>query len=225
MSMLDSFERKGLFRLTRFLALVIVISLIIGAGLGILAAYSKWPKHEETLVSPSEVVAKVREKQKPLARSEGTEETERPFEEADPLEGVVIPKTLETEFAPLDYKPGSDSILMDPESRMKNRKILADRMDDMSLSKAERQAYINELAAAVAAAKGQGLDRVDVINAYLNLKQEKVEGFKAAQAEAKEMRLWAAGIVVAVLFLIALFSLVLVLLAIERNTRPVPQPQ
>jgi hypothetical protein len=97
-------------------------------------------------------------------------------------------------------------------------------MEALSLSKSEKQAYIDELAAAVLLAVSQKLDRGEAINSYMNLKEVKINEYHARQAQAKEKRLWAAGVVVSVLFFIAFFSVVLVLLAIERNTRaPTPR--
>jgi hypothetical protein len=110
-------------------------------------------------------------------------------------------------------------VLLEDPARLKNRNLSASRMELLALSKSEKQAYIDELGAAVSLAVSQKLDRGEAMDSYMNLKQAKVNDYHAQQNQAKEIRVWAAGLVVSVLFLIAMFSVVLVLLAIERNTR------
>jgi hypothetical protein len=201
------------------LALLVVVLMILGATLGVFAAYSYWPASESAKVSATEVVALIKPNNQTESADAKASPAQQPSQDTDGLRGLVIPKILDEEFATLGTQGGYDSLLDDAESRSKNRRILANRMEALSLSKPEKQAYIDELAAAVSLAVTQKLDRADAINSYMNLKQEKVTDYRTKQTEAKEMRLWAAGVVVSVLFLIAMFSVVLVLLAIERNTR------
>jgi hypothetical protein len=222
MSALDTFERKGLFQLTRILALFVVGILFVGAAIGVVAAYLNWPKSENAKVSAAEVIALIAPEAKSEVAQVATDEVQHPSKNVDGLTGIVVPEILANEFSTINPRPGYEGLLVDPESsRLKNRRILADRMAALSLSKSEKQAYIDELAAAVSAAASKKLDHGDAIDSYMNLKQEKINEYRAQLSQAKAMRLWAAGVVVSVLFLIAMFSLVLVLLAIERNTRAV----
>jgi len=218
---LDAFEKKGLFQLTRLLALAMVFLLFAGAMLGVVAAYKFWPKSDSAEVPASEVLERINPRVSPSpVTPEARNDSDHAPAEPDGLSGLIIPKSLEAYLSTINSQPGYENILVDPDSRARYRQLLADRMESLSIaSQAEKQAYLDELGSAVSAASAQKIDVGSAIDNYMDIKQEKVTRYQARLAEAKGLRLWAAGTVVSVLFLIAMFSVVLVLLAIERNTR------
>jgi uncharacterized protein YqhQ len=98
-----------------------------------------------------------------------------------------------------------------------NQRVMRGWLD--ALPDEERQPFIDGLAATVEAARTNGVNETDAINRYHEQYMEYVAKKVAEKAVAKEQRLYVAAGLVSTLMLIALFSLVLVLLAIERNTR------
>jgi hypothetical protein len=82
-----------------------------------------------------------------------------------------------------------------------------------------RQDFIDEMAAVVVEADKQKLNASEAMNAYKVLKLRKLEAKRQAKAELEGMRVYYAAAAGSGVALIALFSLILVLLAIERNTR------
>ena len=98
-------------------------------------------------------------------------------------------------------------------------KVLKGWLNILSLEK--HQEFIDEMAATVTEAEKLKLSPTEAIDKYKELKFKKIETEIATKAERKTQQLYYAGAVVGAVALIALFSLILVLLAIERNTRQV----
>lgn len=219
MSIADGFERKVLFRLTRILALVIVIALLAGAAAGVYAGWSMWPSGTAGNVSAADVVEKLRgDAGGNGAAQDDVAPTAWQTAQSSPLDGVRIPPSLLPEFAvPGEMPSDPGAIWSDAETRASNRKVLGNWTTHLDLP--QRQKFVDEMAAAVDAAEQAGFERSSAMNGYATLKQERAASAAAEEAKAKEMRMWGAGVTGAALLLIALFSLVLVLLAIERNTR------
>jgi hypothetical protein len=87
----------------------------------------------------------------------------------------------------------------------------------------ERKDYLANLVNVMNEAKVRGELDDDVINTYYELKDSQIELAKDGHALRTTSQIYILGGAASTLFLIALFSLILVLLAIERNTRrPVP---
>ncbi len=102
-----------------------------------------------------------------------------------------------------------------------NRAFLARRLSLVDAS--ARREYLDNLAARMDKAAAQGIDVVGVANAYVELKPTAISTKKDEDSERESNLRTYALVATAGCGLIALFTLVLVLLAIERNTRP-PEP-
>jgi hypothetical protein len=87
------------------------------------------------------------------------------------------------------------------------------------LDSSERIEYLNNLSQVVQESKSKGEDTTNVINKYFELKQTQIALAKADSAARTIRQLYIAASALSIMFLIALASLILVLLAIERNTR------
>jgi hypothetical protein len=98
-----------------------------------------------------------------------------------------------------------------------NRSVLKNHL--IGLDSDERVDYLANLAEVVAAAKADGADVTDTINKYFEDKTPQMELAKADKTARILKQLYIAGAAASTVLLIALASLVLVLLAIERNTR------
>jgi hypothetical protein len=202
MSVVEKFERKALFNITRAVALVCIIVFLVGiVGVAIYGA-SVWKEEVTTKVAPEEIINQV----KPVAPPEtttpqGPTGARPPATESkiSPLSGYRIPFSLQ------NYVSGD------------NARILKKHLDEVPAN--ERQAYLDELGAVVTAAEASKVDVVEAINAYIKTKAERYQEAKRAQERKLDtLKLVGAGLGSGLLS-IALFSLVLVLLAIERNTR------
>jgi hypothetical protein len=206
MSVVETFERKALFNITRAVALVLV-SVFLLAITGIaLYGTSVWNTEVSTKVAPEEIINQVKPPPPAPAdvasQPQGAQPPTDQSPERSPLFGYRIP------FALQKYALGD------------NAQIFKNHLDDVPLD--ERQAYLDELGAVVSAAETNKVDVVDAINAYMKTKAERYQQAASKRAHKLEtLKMVAAGIASSLL-LIALFSLVLVLLAIERNTRPAP---
>jgi hypothetical protein len=202
MSIVEGFERKALFNITRAIALVCVTVFLLGIVGGVLYGVSVWQEQINTKVSPQEIVDQL----KPLGQSTPVVQelhgTQPPIDQGpvkSPLSGFQIPFSLQK------YASGE------------NAQIVRNHLDAVPAD--DRQTYLDELGAVVTAAESNKLDAVQAINTYMDMK-----GARYTQAEIKRAQKWetlklVGEITAAGLFLVALFSLVLVLLAIERNTR------
>jgi hypothetical protein len=98
-----------------------------------------------------------------------------------------------------------------------NRAVLMQHMEGLDSS--ERIEYLNNLSQVVQESKSKGEDTTNVINKYFELKQTQIALAKADSAARTIRQLYIAASALSIMFLIALASLILVLLAIERNTR------
>jgi hypothetical protein len=209
-----TFERQVLFRISRFVAFsicfLLFLSLVGGALYLLKSGHDASEKPDPSAVA--QALKPAPEQAAPAAdaadatagagdASDGATGTSLASQPA--LFGVKLPPVLQEQFLNED-----------------NQKILRDWLD--SLPEGERQPFIDGLAKTVEEARKVGVADADAINRYHEQYVEYVTSRTVAQAAAKTQRLYVAGALISILVLLALFSLVLVLLAIERNTRPLP---
>lgn len=201
MSFIDSFENKFLFGLTRYLATLIVFGLIAAIVIGAVVASGTLNGKVSTKVTPHDVVEVI----KPVVAVDVTTADQDGTSQSTPAEsnllrGVKLPFSLQKHF-----------------NSTTNIKILRGWLDIVPAE--YHQEFIDEMAAAVGEAEKQNLDASEAINTYKQLKFKKLEQGKSAKAELDQMRMYYAAAAGSCIALMALFSLILVLLAIERNTR------
>jgi hypothetical protein len=194
-SILDKFERIGVFRFTRLITLLSVFTtamvLIVLATTFLTTLLPQY-----TSVGGEEVAAVLKAKTTPASgesRDDSSDET-------------VLLSTVKP--GPGVKKEFSDST---------NRKVLAGWLK--GLPKASRQDFIDNMEEVIAYAQRNSMNVTDAINTYKELKLDKVGTVGLDQLERKLSQGTIIGSFLFGLMLLALFSLVLVLLAIERNTR------
>ena len=95
--------------------------------------------------------------------------------------------------------------------------ILKKWLDAISIEK--QQEFINEMEVIVTETEKLKLSSIEAIDKYEELKFKKIETEVLTKAERKMEKLYYLGAIIVAIAFIALFSLILVLLAIERNTR------
>jgi hypothetical protein len=202
MNILDGFERRGLFTLTRLLSLLIVSVLLLFAIAGSFWITKTFVSKHETYVDPSTTVTAPNTSQPTEDNSSDSEVAPRPSLNPD----VKVPFVVQG----LISRPSQKGALFN---------------HIQGLSSSQQQDYVNNLADVVAAAQKQNLPGYQIdeaIDQYYLSKDKRLAEENNRANEEKQLRPYVAGAVFATLSLIALFSLILVLLAIERNTRGVP---
>ena len=200
MSFADSFERKFLFVLTRGLALLFIFGLLATIVIGGIFITDKLFPEESLEVKPQEVVNAITPP-KPLPETATTTVQTSPSE-PDILPGIKLPFVLQKQF-----------------SSPENIKTLRDWLEPLDYE--QQQVFVDEMAASVTEAEKSHVDALQAINKYKELKFAKLQRAEQAAAKLSVARMTYAGIAFGAVLLIALFSLILVLLAIERNTRRV----
>ncbi len=202
MSFADSFERRFLFVLTRGLALLFIFGLLAAIVIGGVMVSDKLSLRDSTEVSPQEVVNAIKPPPSEELQPPTDSNTATPVPPPDPaiLPGIKLPFVLQKHFN------------------------VPDRIQTLrgwleGLPSGQRQAFLDEMAAAVVEAEKAGADGLDAVNKYKEIKYDKLKQEEAAAAALATARLTYAGVAFGAVLLIALFSLILVLLAIERNTR------
>ncbi|WP_109477548.1 hypothetical protein [Paraburkholderia sp. C35] len=202
MSIVEGFERKALFNITRVVALVCVTVFLVGIAVGVLYGVSVWQETVNTKVTPQEIVDPLKPVKAAPTEPSQPQGTQPPTDSGpaeSPLAGFKIPFSLQK------YASGD------------NAQIIRNHLNDVP--EADRQQYLDELGAVVAAAESSKVDPIEAINAYMRTKSERYTAAAAKTAEKWVTLKLVAEVTAGGLFLVALFSLVLVLLAIERNTR------
>jgi hypothetical protein len=198
MQVIDKFEKKFLFGLTRVFAMLIIFSILISVVIvGML--FVDFSKGINTQVTAFEVTDAI--KPPVVENTTSTYSTSSPTN-LTLLPSVKLPFVLQKHFN-------------EPE----NIKVLNGWLDVLPLD--AQQNFIDEMAATVTESDKLKLPFVDAINKYKQLKFKKLDEERAAKAERRLQQTYFAAFVFGAVTLIALFSLILVLLAIERNTRQV----
>ncbi|HDR9490420.1 hypothetical protein [Burkholderia stabilis] len=206
MSIVEGFERKALFNITRAVALFCVTVFLVMIVGGLVYGVSIWQDRIDTKVPAQEIVDPLKVtnvKPGEVADPTGAQPPTRQGPEESALAGYKIPFSLQK------YISGE------------NGKIVRGQLD--GVPEAERQAYIDELGAVVTAAEAQKVPAIDAINSYMQVKSDRYKAAAAKSLQKWETLKIVAEVTAAGLLLVALFSLVLVLLAIERNTRSLRQ--
>lgn len=203
MSFLDNLERKGLFRFTRILALLIIGLLILGVIGGAIFFSSTLIPIDSRHIDPSKVVATIAPP--PIQSSEDRSTSSASSDQNTPVAansfpGLKIPFSLQPYFNNAAF-----------------REFMTGKLSGMQL--ADQQDYIDNMGQVVDAAKVADLKIPDAIESYVRLKDEKIEAIAAQKTEGVQTRIYLLATAGSALGLIGLFSLILVLLAIERNTR------
>lgn len=192
------FEREVLFRIARFVAFSVCFLLFLSLlGGGIYLATTAFGDKTDRQ-TPSELVDQMRGIQQPQPSDPTRGEPAQP---PPMLKGIKLPPELQELF-----------------TNPHNQRLLADNLE--ALPEDQRQPCIDGMAEAVKIARGKGLEDGPVVDAWMASCRTYASEKAAADIASKATRLYVAGALVSLLMLIALFSLVLVLLAIERNTRP-----
>lgn len=197
MSFTDSLEQKFLFTLTRFLALLIIAGLVIAIAVGGIMLGDTLLPQKNTKVTPTEVMEAIKP---PVTYNQSQSDQRQEMIDVNILPGIKLPFILQKHFN------NPDAI-----------KVLKGWIENLPLG--QRNEFINELAAVVEEAERTNTNVPDAINKYAELKLSKIRESQLAEAAAKSIRLTYLGYGFACVGLIAMFSLILVLLAIERNTR------
>ncbi len=200
MPILDELERRALFRLTRSLALIVVFVLTLGLVVGAVIFADDFVPRESPTVSYRKVWLQLHPQAAPAPDTSRTAQSEG---DTDPA-AVDLPVQL------LPYFTSSDS-----------KRALYEHLSRIGVD--ERKDYLGNLANVMNEAKVRGELDDDVINTYYELKDSQIELAKDGHALRTTTQIYILSGAASTLFLIALFSLILVLLAIERNTRrPMP---
>ena len=196
---LEGFERSVLFRLTRFMAMaaiIVLLCIIAGGGVVIGMFFHSTDPH----VSPDEVVSS-------LKQAVASNNKPGSSQGAPVLEGnTSAEQPLKLPFLVQKY--------------MDEPQNLATLKDWLSgLTSSEKAEFLDEMAQTIAAAEKAHVDPIDAINKFRTLKLTKLAANKDTAEQRITYVVWYASATVSALVLIALLSLILVLLAVERNTR------
>jgi len=195
--MLDGFERKGVFRVARVFALIIICVVLISVVIAIVAFGNTLAPTSPAKVTADEVFASATSEQAETTGNRGDSEASNPTM----LPNIRLPFVLQKYF-----------------NNVETRRILAGHID--SLTPELQQDYVDNLAIIVQEAETSNTVKVvDAINKYFELKDKRLTEIRAIQADKERMRPYYAALIMSGLAIAALFSLILVLLAIERNTR------
>lgn len=206
MSLLNSLEQKVLFRFTRGLAIALISVVLLGLlGLGGYMLLNQGPSHSKD-VSAKQLVAELKAAKGGLGAAIVTpNKGESGASNLDPLSNLKVPLPVQE--------------ILDTDRS--SREFFNERLRPMD--RGERQAYLNNLGAVLIEAKKESLNVVETVMAFEKARGELAAEASKAEAEAKASRALFQWYALAAFFLIAQFSLVLVLLAIERNTRTAEQ--
>ena len=198
MALLESVERGALFRLTRFLAFAVILALSLALVVGAFIFGGDLVPNQASKVSFSEVSNALNQ-----APQVGQYGSTNPSPSEEGSQGL---------------SPGDLAFVLQPYfSSTNNWEVLKAHMEGLDSS--DRTEYLDNLAAVVGEAKSKGEDVTSVVNKYFELKGSRLALAKADSADRSMHQLYIVGSAVSIMFLIALASLILVLLAIERNTR------
>jgi hypothetical protein len=196
-SRLESFERKGLFALVRLTALIAVGVL---SALLILGVFHFWQ-----ILVPASVSVFPSEVQEALKLPDGTgATTNQP--PASVLGNVSLPSRVSRILAG------------------ENKQILERWLSDIDAS--HRQDFIDNMEVVIKYAEQNNLDVPHSVNAFHDLWMRKTQESRSQQMENEVARVSTVGLLLSIFALILILALVLVVLAIERNTRVnrVPEP-
>ncbi len=199
MSFINSFERNGLFNLTRLLALIIIFLLIIGMTLGGFFAFERWRNQPTSHINYKQIADVV----KPDLPTENDTPEQKDNLDLDQRasSNIPIPFALQKYFSAPD-----------------NRQVLLKNLE--KIPEVYRQDYLENMLEIIVAGEKSGLSTYEVLNTYMEMKANALEELSIKEPQEKLMLVYISGAYISALVLMALFSLVLVLLAIERNTRP-----
>lgn len=203
MSFADSVERTLLFRLVRILAFFfIIIAFLAILGAVIMTTVKMIPSSID--VSKEEISAIVPLPAKDMRGADKAfqETVSKSHLEVKKNNTRLLPFAVQKEFS-------------HPETQAFLEKWLN------GFAKADQEKALKELESVILLAGERNVDVSDAIEKFTDLKSEKVnkaDSEKQASILGNTMALYLIGISIVI---IALFSLVLVLLAIERNTRKV----
>jgi hypothetical protein len=202
MGIFDNFEKKFLFGLTRIFAMLVILSILIAIGIGGVL-FGGFYNQTNSKVAITEVIDAIKP---PITYNDSattdSNSSTQLKENINALPSVKMPFVLQKHF-----------------NSPEKVKVLKGWLNILSLEK--HQEFIDEMSATVTEAEKLKLSSTEAIDKYKELKFKKIETEMATKAERKTQQLYYAGAVVGAVALIALFSLILVLLAIERNTRRV----
>lgn len=202
MSFVDSFERKGLFNLVRLLALTIIFVLLLGMATGGFFILKEWKDRPTSYINKALVINLVRLDPSLADNSQLQSNSTESDQNLSPE--IKIPFALQKYF-----------------STPTNREILLKNLE--RIPEENHQDYFSNMLEVITAGEEQGLARDKVLNTYIEMKEKALSELRFREPKETLMFMYISGAYLSGLVLVALFSLILVQLAIERNTRHVKQ--
>jgi hypothetical protein len=196
MPILDELERRALFRLTRSLAFIVVFVLTLGLIISTVIFAGDLIPSGSTNVSYKKIWTRLHTAT-PAPEISGAGVL--PDVDTGPT-AVDIPVQLQPYFTSAD-----------------NKRALYEHLSALDVD--GRKDYLANLFEVMNEAKTRNELDDTVINTYYQMKDSQIASANEGRALGTTTRLYILGGAVSTLFMIALCSLILVLLAIERNTR------
>ncbi|MGI4861744.1 MAG: hypothetical protein ACRYHA_33415 [Janthinobacterium lividum] len=198
MSIIQGIERSAIFGIARAVAWVGIAAALIASVGGLVYGIVVWHENVALRVTPQDIVARL-DAAAASSAAAASDAAAGAATQPSALQGYRIPFPLQK------YVSGD------------NAQVIRGHLDDGAA--ADHQAYLDELGAVVTAAEARHLNAVDAINLYMKTKGGRYAEQAALKVRKWETLTWVGEAVAAGLLLLALFSVVLVLLAIERHLR------
>lgn len=200
------FERAVLFRIARFVALFICTALFLSLVAGILylilggGGESKLPSGHDYMEQQRSGQEIQQPSADPVTRMVQKVSGQNP-DAVDVPTTLKIPASLQERFSTADAQKGLEKALS-------------------VLPAEQRQPCLDGLGEVVQDATSRNMDVSKAMDGYFSTCKAHAANLELQRAAELKAKLIIAGSIVSTLILLATFSLVLVLMAIERNTRP-----
>lgn len=200
------FERAVLFRIARFVALVICTALFVSLVAGILylvfggGAENKLPSGHEYMEQQRSGQQIQQPSTDPVTRMVQKASGQNP-DTVDTPTTLKIPASMQEKFSTPEAQKGLENALS-------------------VLPADQRQPCLDGLGEVVQDASSKNMDVPKATEGYFSTCKAHATNLELQRAAEVKAKFIIAGSIVSTLILLATFSLVLVLMAIERNTRP-----
>lgn len=200
LGLIDKFERGFLFSLTRFVALFFIGIAILGLIISItLSVSSLIPPNTKLSAEELNYIATPPKEEEGVNNNIYVDSSET-LNTPDPLANIKLPFSVKKHF-----------------SHPEDLSLLKTWLSDMTIE--EKNNFIDEMAIVITHAENGKENPNNAINRYKNYKLQKIAEQKQELLNNYYQNGLTLGVLATTIVIIALFSLVLVLLAIERNTR------